>query len=504
MPLGRNIVANYVGAAWVAILSLIFTPLYLRFLGIEAYALIGFYALLSSLMGFLDFGLGTTLSRELARLSADPGIGERQRNLARTLEIIYWALAILAGAVVIIAAPYLATRWLNPQALSQSTMLTAIRLMSLTVTMQFLSCFYQGGLVGVQRQDLLNTVLISMGTLRHTGAVLLLWLVSPTINAFLIWQLITISLGTGVLGIVMWSSLPKSNATPKFSRGLLSDVWKYSATIFVNAVLALILTQLDKVILSRMLSLKMFGYYSLAATAASVVWMVITPLNSATFPRFAQLHELRRNEDLCRLFHRSTQALSTVLFPVCAILIIFSRQILMLWTHDLLVVENCHLIVSLLVFGTMLNGIVSIPGYSASAFGSPQFITYTNLVQVIVSLPLLLVLVYRFQGIGAGFAWILINSTAVAFLLPIYFRRYFNQEKGRWYLQDVAWPIVVAFSVCIGSQLVLRRLSDAPLPTLAWLILTAIATIATVALVSPHVRGLAYVRWNAALMAHLN
>ena len=35
------------------------------------------------------------------------------------------------------------------------------------------------------------------------------------------------------------------------------------------AVLAVILTQMDKVILSRMLPLEMFGYYALASTVAT-------------------------------------------------------------------------------------------------------------------------------------------------------------------------------------------------------------------------------------------
>jgi len=38
-----NIIANYTGKAWTALMSLAFIPLYIKFIGIEAYGLIGFF-----------------------------------------------------------------------------------------------------------------------------------------------------------------------------------------------------------------------------------------------------------------------------------------------------------------------------------------------------------------------------------------------------------------------------------------------------------------------------
>jgi len=53
--------------------------------------------------------------------------------------------------------------------------------------------------------------------------------------------------------------------------------------------LAILLTQLDKVLLSRLLSLESFGYYTLAATVAGVLYMVIGPITSAFYPRLVEL-----------------------------------------------------------------------------------------------------------------------------------------------------------------------------------------------------------------------
>ena len=86
----RNIAANFIGRAWSMILAVVFIPLYLKFLGIEAYGLVGFFAALQSIFGIMDFGIGMTLNREMARLSAVEGKEQERRDLLRTLELIYW------------------------------------------------------------------------------------------------------------------------------------------------------------------------------------------------------------------------------------------------------------------------------------------------------------------------------------------------------------------------------------------------------------------------------
>ena len=53
-----------------------------------------------------------------------------------------------------------------------------------------------------------------------------------------------------------------------FQKQLLKGIWRFTAGMSGISILAVILTQLDKVILSKMLSLEMFGYYTLASMVA--------------------------------------------------------------------------------------------------------------------------------------------------------------------------------------------------------------------------------------------
>jgi len=52
----RNILANMIARAWGVISVYLFVPLYLRFLGIEAYGIVGFYSTLLAVLAFADMG----------------------------------------------------------------------------------------------------------------------------------------------------------------------------------------------------------------------------------------------------------------------------------------------------------------------------------------------------------------------------------------------------------------------------------------------------------------
>ena len=51
-------------------MGFIFIPIYISYLGIESYGLIGLFIILQGLLSLLDMGLSPTLNREMARFRA--------------------------------------------------------------------------------------------------------------------------------------------------------------------------------------------------------------------------------------------------------------------------------------------------------------------------------------------------------------------------------------------------------------------------------------------------
>src|ERR1035437_5678483 len=93
MSLKRNVVANYFGQGWQALMSLAFVPLYIKYLGIEAYGLIGIFALLQAWLALHDMGMKPALGREMARFTGGAHDGQSIRDLLRSVEVIGVTLA---------------------------------------------------------------------------------------------------------------------------------------------------------------------------------------------------------------------------------------------------------------------------------------------------------------------------------------------------------------------------------------------------------------------------
>jgi O-antigen/teichoic acid export membrane protein len=485
--LKRNLIANFVGRGWVALMGIAFIPLYIRFMGIESYGLVGFFTALQAVFLLLDLGLTTTLNRELARYSALPEKSRDMRDLVRTLETVYWALAFCIGAVVLILSPFISSGWIKAGTLSVEAVRKSVILMGLVMAFQFPLGFYSGGLLGLQRQVLFNILNAIWYTLRFAGGVMVLWLVSPTILTFFRWQVVVSAVSTGLMAVALWRSLPAGHERARFRVSIWHSVWRFAIGMSGISITVLLLTQLDKIILSKMLSLELFGYYTLAWTVANGLTTLTGSVFMAMFPSFSQRAALGDVEGLKQLYHRSCQLMSVIILPVAIFVALFAREILMVWTQNSVTVANTHFLVSLLIIGTALNGLMNLPYALQLAHGWTSLAFYTNVISVVVLIPLLVVATSYYGAVGAAAVWIALNSGYVLIQLQIMHRRLLKGEQWRWYFEDVGLPMVATLSVIGMGRLLIHNLISLPIVLVSLMIVFALA-LTSAALATPQIR----------------
>lgn len=484
----KNVIANFVGKFWVALLGFAFIPVYIKFLGMEAYGLIGFYMTLQTVFFLLDMGLSTTLNRELARRSVSKNAAQEMRDMARTLEIVYWGAGVIMGVAMVLLSPAIAHYWVKAEELSPDVISKAVMGMGIAMALQFPFSLYQGGLLGLQRQVLLNGVLVLTSSVRYVGAVLVLWKFSPTIQAYFGWQVIASGFASLITGVLLWRSLPPSNSRPAFRAGMLADVWRFAAGMAGISIFAVLLTQMDKVILSKLLTLEMFGYYSLAAMVAGSLAVIVFPLFTALFPRFSQLVALNDEPALTQLYHKGSQLMSVAVLPAAAVVAMFSRELLLAWTGKPLVADRAHLLLSLLVIGWALNGLVTVPYAVQLAHGWTRLGLYTNMVAVALFVPGVWFATREYGAPGAAVVWIALNAGYVLITIQIMHRRLLKREMARWYLADVFLPAVAAFGLAAAGRWLMPQSMPAPLA----IVLVAgvyVVSAAAACLTAPYVRA---------------
>ena len=439
--------ANFAGSIWQALMSFIFIPLYIKFTGIESWGLIGIFLTLQAMSSILDLGMSNTLNREMARLSALKDREQEMRNLVRTLEMLYWSIAAFVGITIVSLSPVIAHHWIKASQLSPKTIEQAFLLMGLAIALQMPVGFYSGGLMGLQRQVLLNAINIVTNTLRGIGAVLLLWLVSPTIQAYFLWQIVVSIINILFVAMFLKRRLSFGGNTAVFQKQLLKGVWRFAAGMSGIAILGVILTQMDKVILSRMLPLETFGYYTLASTVAMSLGYLISSVFYSVYPMFTQSASIDDQDGLKRLYHKSCQFMSVVILPVAIVTALFSYEIILLWTRNPVTAEKTHLLVSILICGTAINGLMNLPYALQLAFGWTKLSFFKSIIAVILLVPLIIYMTMRYGAVGAASVWLVLNMGMFLFEIPIMHRRLLRKEKWRWYLQDVCLPLAVCIFV---------------------------------------------------------
>lgn len=499
----RNVLAAFAGKMLTALLSLAFTPLFSKLLGIEAYGLIGLNVTLNAALNLLDMGFSATMNREMAQLTVPPtgeapggGAGveipaERAleaRTLVRTLEQVYWPICLLIALGIGLLAPVLANRWVHVQRLHPITVQHAIVLMGVSLALQWPFTLYEGGLMGLQRQVLLNGISVLVALMRNIVPLVILRY-SPSIITYFWWQLVVSGFMTGSAWWALHRALPHSEARPRFEAGVLRRVWKFAAGMAGIATVNLLITQADKGVLSRVFSLPILGYYTLAAGAAGALYYLVAPLNNALFPRFVQMHTQKQHKSLARLYHAGCQAMSVIVLPVGMVMMVFARETMLLWTHEAETAAHTFRMMAWLVAGFVCNGIITLPFSLQTAAGWTRLTLIVSAAWAMLIVPLLLWMTRWFGPEGAAMVWFLMNFSHLFTIVPLMHQRLLKGELARWYLQDLLRPAVAASLIVLLFRL-LPPVTGSRIGTLVWLIVVWGCTVSAATLVSPQARSL--------------
>lgn len=437
-----NVIANFFGRISVTFFGLLFTPLYIYFLGIESYGLIGFYLTLQGSMTFLEMGLSRACNRELARHSGKGKLDNLlMRNTLRTLEVVYWIISLLIVGGISLISSWIAGSWLSTNLLPLESLQNLILIMAWVIALRWPTGLYQGALMGLQEHVKLNFLQVLLSLLSGGGAVLVLWQIEASIKAYFLWQLFSTLFSVLLYKFLAWQSMPIDSKKPCFSFGRLRKVYSFAAGVGINAVIGTALRQADKIIVSAFLSLKEFSYYILAALIVQVITMTSNTISNTVFPRLSQmLGSNKHPEQVSRLYHFSSQIVAVLIVPLALMLFFFAEQALYVYSGNTELAYNVAPILSVLAIAKMFNASMTTPYALQLAHGWVSLSIYLNIASFILLIPLIYLLVINYGSIGASYAWLIISLLYVLIAAPLMHRKLMPGEALSWLLNCLVIP----------------------------------------------------------------
>lgn len=425
-------------------MNIAFVPWYIKYIGIEGYGLVGLFAIMQAWLVVLDMGITPTLNREMGRFSGGAQTTDSIRDLLRSVETVVLAMGCLIVFGIWASADWLASEWLQAERLPAATVVQALSIMGGVVALQLFGSIYRSCLIGLQRQVLFNVISSGAATLRGLGAVAVLALVSPTIEAFFIWQIVISVVTLLLLMASTYRCLPKTSRRGQFSIDALKGISAYAGGMMGITFLALLLTQIDKIILSRLLTLADYGYYMLAFIVAGGLSLLLAPIAQAWYPRLSQLHAENKGTQFVEIYHEGAQLVSVVVGSAALVLIMFSETIMLLWTQDSDLANASSALVKFLALGNLLNGFMTMPYYAQLAYGWTGLALRINAISVVLIIPAIFLTVPIYGPIAAAVVWVCLNIGYMVFGIHFMYQRILREERARWYLEDILRPMLFA------------------------------------------------------------
>ncbi|GMU44792.1 MAG: lipopolysaccharide biosynthesis protein [Xanthomonadales bacterium] len=451
MSLRHNLLASYLGQTYVALVGVLFIPVYLDLMGAEAYGLIGFHTMLQAWFSLIDAGMSPAVARESARFRAGALAARPFRQLLRTLEWLFLLTATLAGVLLALAAETLAFHWLQAQALAVDQIAGSIRIMALIAALRVCAALYRGVIVGSERLVWLNGFNAVIATLRFVLVIPVLWLGGVSPATFFAWQGLVAAIELLCLATFAYRLLPPQRGLRAAFASVL-PVLRFSAGIAFASLVWIASTNTDKLLLSSLLSLAEYGHFMVAVLAASAVLSVAAPLGSTVLPRMARLEAARESTQLQLLYRRATQ-LTTVSAGSLAITIaLFGRELLWAWSGDEALARAAAPILGPYALGNWLLALAAFAYYLQYAKGRLRLHLMGSGFSLLLLVPATVYATAVAGAPGAAWAWLILNALLLTGWVPIVHRSLLPGLAMAWLLRDVLAPTLPMLLCAYGLR----------------------------------------------------
>jgi O-antigen/teichoic acid export membrane protein len=200
-----------------------------------------------------------------------------------------------------------------------------------------------------------------------------------------------------------------------------------------------------------MLSLKEFGYYSLAGILSQVPVLIITPIAVAILPRMVKYVANTEKAKLIKLFHINTFVLSVLAASGAMVLFLFTKDIVLIWTRDYVIADAIDNVTKVLLIGGIFLSFQYMPYYLAIANGHTKTNLRLGSISVICVIPVLIFYVKQYGLVGATFTWLIMNLFATFYLGYFIISKFLEKEFKRWLINGTLIPLILTFLIGVVS-----------------------------------------------------
>ncbi len=380
--------------------SLFATPFVIRLLGADGYGVLILIGLIPGYLGSADFGMGVA-STKFGSEAYSRGRGDEEATVVRTAAFIAICSAFpIALAIFLFSFSIVSLLNVPEHLLSEASL--AMKLASVTFLIGILNNIFNTPQLSRLRMDLNTLVNSGFRILGITATPVVLYYGGGIIGA------VSVLLAASVLTLfghlyISGRLLPELLGMT-IDRRLVRPLMKFGGALVGAGFAAMIVANLEKGILPRMVSVEALAYYSVAFTLASMTTMFSVAMIQSLIPAFSQLQGDEKREQLENLYSRGIRINLIVLVPSLVLLSIVAKPFFTIWAGPDFGRESITPFYILLI-GLVFNIPAYLPYAAIMASGRTDIFAKLYFAELVPYLILVGFLTWKFGTNGAAAAW---------------------------------------------------------------------------------------------------
>ena len=312
------------------IIPFIYTPIMLRLLGQAEYGLYGIANSIMGYIGLLNFGIGGTIVRYLSKYRAEGDREQEARVIGLFLKLYSVVCTLILTAGFIFAA--------NVEVYSRSLLPDEVgTLRSLVILMTLNTAIFLP--FGV-----FNSIVIAYERYIFSKLVgVLATVLSPVLHLILLYMgygSVGLVIGSTLLNVVTyglyaWYALGRLKIRPSFrpaGKGLLREILKFSAFVFLASIVDTLYWTTDKLIIGWAKGTKDTAVYNIGATFNTYVTGLSSAISGLLVPKLTQMVvKDAPKEEFTRIFIKVGRLQFLIVSFIVSAFVAFGRQFIALW-----------------------------------------------------------------------------------------------------------------------------------------------------------------------------
>jgi O-antigen/teichoic acid export membrane protein len=444
-----DVLFNYLSQFITIGISFIFVPLFLNKLGSEAYGLVGFFSSLQMWFLILDFGLSQTLIRETSRFSNGDIAENEFYDFMKFVFTTFLYVAIFGLLFFSLNLPFISKHWFNVSILNTSVIHESLIFMFIAVVLRWIQSFYRGILTGKQKFVFLSAVNIIGIILKFPVT---FYLISKVENPLVDYFILQFVFSVGELIILILGSREVTKKIKFTLKIRKAEFEKMKSTVSTTGKIGLgtlgwlMINQADKFLLSGLMTLSSYGYFSTMSSISGGVAILSTPILSTTLPKFTEFVTKRNLTDLKNIFNNVVQFIVFLMGGAVITLTCVGKEFLILWSKNIEFSEAMALPLTVYVWAMFFGAINALIYNLLLSCGEIDKNLKAMFIQVITFLVLFFPLVQKFGALGSGCA--LLISNLLNFVIVIgNIKNIFHINISSWIFKNILIPLVIGLFV---------------------------------------------------------